>query len=88
MKKQKWQGLLIPILAILLVSGGSFINAKDMEVGKIYHGFKLIKQKKISEMNAVGKLFKHVKSGARLLKIEAEDDNKTFCISFKTPPGI
>ena len=57
-----------------------------MEAGKVYHGFKLIKQKKIKEMDAVGKLFRHLKSGARLLKIEAKEDNKTFCISFKTPP--
>jgi len=86
MTNQRWLNLIIPFVVLFMVSGSFFINAKDMEVGKIYNGFKLIKQKTIKEMDAVGKLFKHLKSGARLLKIEADDDNKTFCISFKTPP--
>lgn len=74
------------IVALMMLFGNSMLEANDMEVGKIYHGFKLIKKKMIKEMDAVGKLFLHEKSGARLLKIEAKDDNKTFCISFKTPP--
>lgn len=56
------------------------------EIGKVYHGFKFIKEQKITEYDAVGKLFEHQKSGARLLKIEADDDNNSFNIAFKTPP--
>ena len=37
-------------------------------------------------MNAECLLFEHVKSGARLLKIAADDPNKTFSIAFKTIP--
>jgi Zn-dependent M16 (insulinase) family peptidase len=29
----------------------------------------------------------HEKSGARLLSLENDDDNKVFSISFRTPPG-
>ena len=86
MRKQKTLSLIIFILGMMMIFGNSMLEAEDMEVGKVYHGFKLIKQKMIKEMDAVGKLFLHQKSGARLLKIEAKDDNKTFCISFKTPP--
>ena len=53
----------------------------------IYNGFRLLEQHFIDEVNANCLYFEHVKSGARLFKIMADDDNKTFCIGFKTLPG-
>ena len=50
------------------------------------HGFKLIEKRFVKEVNADCYYYEHVKSGARLLKIAADDDNKTFSISFKTVP--
>lgn len=58
----------------------------QFELKKIYSGFKLIEQKNINEINSVGRLFYHEKSGARLFHIENDDDNKVFSISFRTPP--
>lgn len=58
----------------------------SFELGKLYHGFKLIEQRDIKEINGVGRLFEHEKSGARLFSLKNDDDNKTFTISFKTPP--
>lgn len=55
-------------------------------IGSTYHGFKLIEEKNIEELNSVTRLFEHVKSGARLLHIENDDDNKVFSIGFRTPP--
>lgn len=55
-------------------------------VGSTYHGFKLIEEKNIEELNSVTRLFEHVKSGARLLHLENDDDNKVFSIGFRTPP--
>ncbi|MCJ7690506.1 MAG: hypothetical protein MUO60_14470, partial [Clostridiaceae bacterium] len=55
-------------------------------IGSIYHGFKLMQEKKIEELNSVTRLFKHEKSGARLLHLENDDDNKVFSIGFRTPP--
>jgi Zn-dependent M16 (insulinase) family peptidase len=49
-------------------------------------GFRLIEKRFVKEVNAECLSFEHVKSGARLLKIDAEDPNKTFCIAFKTFP--
>lgn len=57
-----------------------------LEVGKLYHGFKLMEEKDIKELNGIGRLFFHEKSGAKLYHIENEDDNKVFSISFRTPP--
>ena len=52
----------------------------------IYHGFRLIEQRFVQELNADCLHFEHVKSGASLLKIISDDTNKTFSIGFKTFP--
>ena len=48
--------------------------------------YTLIKEKYIEELNSKATLLKHNKSGARLLLLENEDDNKLFQIGFRTPP--
>jgi Zn-dependent M16 (insulinase) family peptidase len=55
-------------------------------IGSTYHGFKLTQEKNIEELNSVTRLFEHEKSGARLLHLENDDDNKVFSIGFRTPP--
>jgi Zn-dependent M16 (insulinase) family peptidase len=55
--------------------------------GETYHGFKLIEKRFVKEVNAECLYFEHVKSGARLLKIAANDPNKTFGVGFKTVPN-
>lgn len=52
----------------------------------IYHGFKFIKEEDIKELNSKALLFEHVKSGAKLMHLKNDDDNKVFSISFRTPP--
>jgi len=49
-------------------------------------GFTLIKSEFITEINSETYLMTHNKSGAKLLYIKNDDDNKVFSISFKTPP--
>ncbi|SEF60814.1 hypothetical protein SAMN05660865_00610 [Caloramator fervidus] len=58
-----------------------------MEVNKVYHGFRLYEIRDIKEINSKAYIFEHEKSGARLLKIQNDDDNKVFSISFRTPPS-
>ncbi len=48
--------------------------------------YELIKEKYIEEVASDVKLLKHVKSGARILLFENNDENKVFSIGFKTPP--
>jgi len=62
------------------------MHSADMAVGKTYHGFTLREKRFVPEVNADVLIFKHDKSGARLMKIAADDPNKTFCITFKTVP--
>ncbi|GFI62156.1 hypothetical protein IMSAG049_01329 [Clostridiales bacterium] len=58
----------------------------NLEKGDILSGFKLINKEKIEDIRSIGYLFRHERSGAGLMYIENDDDNKVFFISFKTPP--
>lgn len=59
----------------------------NLEAGKMYHGFRLLEEKDVKDINCYGRIFFHEKSGARLLQLQTEDDNKVFSISFRTPPN-
>ena len=48
--------------------------------------YELIKTEELKDIASTGYLLKHKKSGARLLLIENEDENKVFNIGFRTPP--
>ncbi|MCB9153956.1 MAG: insulinase family protein [Caldilineae bacterium] len=50
------------------------------------HGFELIEERQIPEINSLARRYRHIKTGARLLSIENDDENKLFCIAFATPP--
>jgi Zn-dependent M16 (insulinase) family peptidase len=52
----------------------------------ILHGFELIKEETIAEINSVAMLYRHIKTGAELLSLVNDDDNKAFAITFATPP--
>jgi presequence protease len=50
------------------------------------HGFELAREQVIPEINSTVRLLRHVKTGAELLSVENEDENKVFGITFCTPP--
>ena len=51
------------------------------------HGFTLLQESTVTELNGTASLYKHEKSGARLLHLGNDDDNKVFSIFFRTPPA-
>lgn len=57
-----------------------------LQINHNYHGFKLIEENFIHELNGTARSFIHEKSGAQLVQIENGDAQKVFTISFKTPP--
>ena len=61
-------------------------EASKFKLGKTYHGFKLTRIQRVEEIDALSLVFEHKRSGARLVKFETDDDNKSFCIAFRTPP--
>lgn len=48
--------------------------------------YNLIQEQRIEELKSDGYLFKHKKSGARVLILSNDDENKVFSIGFRTPP--
>jgi Zn-dependent M16 (insulinase) family peptidase len=50
------------------------------------HGFELIVEREIPEINTLARLYRHVATGAELLSLENDDENKVFGIAFRTPP--
>lgn len=57
----------------------------DFDVNCEYGGFALKDRWEIKELESIAHLFEHSKTGARLLYLKNTDDNKVFCISFRTP---
>lgn len=57
------------------------------EINSIQHGFKLIKKYEIKELDSLAHVFEHEKSGAKLLYLKNDDDNKVFSAAFRTPPS-
>lgn len=53
----------------------------------IRHGFKLINEQDIPELKTRAMVFSHVKTGAQLLSLSNDDENKVFGITFRTPPS-
>lgn len=58
----------------------------NLELNKVYSGFKLIKEEEAKDVNSLARVFEHEKSGARLLSLFNDDDDKVFSITFRTPP--
>jgi len=50
------------------------------------HGFEPIEERFIPEINTQARLYRHAKTGARLLALENDDENKVFGVAFATPP--
>ena len=48
-------------------------------------GFALQREAQIPELNIRARLYRHLKTGAELLSLENDDENKVFGINFRTP---
>ncbi len=49
--------------------------------------YELLSKEEIPELNSVGYLLRHKKTGARVALLENADENKVFNIGFRTPPS-
>ena len=88
MKKNKTNAIqiLIERFVFLITITGMLFMMNGINAQEINHGFKLIEKRFVKEVNAECYYYEHVNSGARLLKIAADDPNKMFGIAFKTIP--
>lgn len=48
--------------------------------------YTILEKKEIKELNSTGYLIKHNKTGAKVVLMENDDNNKVFCVGFRTPP--
>jgi presequence protease len=51
------------------------------------HGFELLREQKLSEINSTAQYYRHVATGAELISLLSTDENKVFGVSFGTPPS-
>lgn len=49
-------------------------------------GFEIISEQTINECKATAVLYKHKKTGAEIMSVSNDDENKVFGIVFRTPP--
>lgn len=50
------------------------------------YGFEKVREMEIPELASTAVLYRHAKTGARVLSVVNDDENKVFGISFRTPP--
>lgn len=58
---------------------------KHMSI-KDLSAYELVREEKLPGIHSNGFLLRHKKSGARILLVENDDNNKVFSIGFRTPP--
>lgn len=58
----------------------------QLEKLKKLDAYRLVEQRTIKELQSEGFVMEHKKTKARLFLLSNEDDNKVFCIGFRTPP--
>lgn len=56
-----------------------------MNIG-LAKNYELIQQKTLKDLQSEGYLLRHKKTGARVLVMENDDENKVFAVGFRTPP--
>ncbi|WP_379152659.1 insulinase family protein [Paenibacillus sp. sgz5001063] len=58
----------------------------NLKTGSIYSGFQVVREEFIREIESSVFTMEHQPSGAKLLFVQNQDDNKVFSVSFRTPP--
>lgn len=48
--------------------------------------YEIIESKDVSDLNSKGYVCRHKKTGAKVVLLSNDDNNKVFCIGFRTPP--
>ncbi len=56
-------------------------------LGQPHPSYEVVSTDHVEEYNAFATLYRHKKSGAEVLSVSADDDNKVFGITFRTPPA-
>src|SRR5690606_9948695 len=52
----------------------------------VHPSFELVREQQIDEVSSLAKLYRHKKTGAEVLSLVNDDENKVFGVTVKTPP--
>ncbi|KAG0504692.1 hypothetical protein M758_N025900 [Ceratodon purpureus] len=70
---------------VAVVSPSSAKTGADLELAKEL-GFERVEEQFVDEYKSTANLFRHKKTGAEIMSVVNEDENKVFGIVFHTPP--
>lgn len=62
-------------------------NIKNSQELKGMTGYQLVMEEYLDELKSLGLVFEHKKTGARVVVLSNDDDNKVFSVGFRTPPA-
>ncbi len=57
-----------------------------LEDVKALDAYRVVTQRSVRELNSEGLVLEHKKTGAKVFLLSNDDENKVFCIGFRTPP--
>nr|MDA3832546.1 insulinase family protein [Spirochaetales bacterium] len=49
--------------------------------------FELVRTEQVEELNTLAKIYRHIPTGAEILSMETDDENKCFGVAVRTPPS-
>ncbi len=58
-----------------------------MKMDKLKEAYEVLREEELTDVHSRGTILRHKKTGARVMLIENEDENKVFNIVFRTPPS-
>ena len=61
-------------------------HIEQVTLMEILGGFKRVREQALPELNSTARFYRHAKTGAELLSLVNDDDNKVFRVTFRTPP--
>lgn len=61
------------------------MQSQREEIGAL-SSYRVLEDREIGELNSEGFILEHKKTGAKLFLMSTDDENKVFCIGFRTPP--
>lgn len=69
---------------VIVIAHADVVGVPD-EVAEKY-GFEKVSEEFIKECKSKATLFRHKKTGAEVMSVSNDDENKVFGIVFRTPP--
>ena len=61
------------------------MQSQREEIGAL-SAYRVLEDREIRELNSEGFILEHKKTGAKVFLMSTDDENKVFCIGFRTPP--